>query len=594
MSGIRAGFGGSPVTVTVRDEININFAHLRQQRDAQAVQRGFSDRRRGTKVDGRHSFTQTELDRISATSVTIGDTTSGNLTVSAPVSISSFSDLTLTTGATAAVSNALSVPRNLTVNAGTITNTAAIASSFGNINLVADSMTFGASVSALSGTISLQQLNPLTTIDLGGPDVVSTTNTLGLDSTDVSRLSAAAFSIGNSTTPSITVSAATNFGATPTTLTTASGATATIDVNAALTSGNLTLTSDNFRISAPGSVTAPNVTLNTITAARTVDLGTAIFGASLGLDQPTAQSHHDPGDVHDQQRRTHQCERSREFHERSQPHAARRYDDDRQHGHEPVGGRITVAPRSFRSMDLGGPDTVSTLGLTAAEIDRFVTSGVLQLGDTSTTSSINISDLIAPAGVSTVTLAANSSIAQGAGKTITETNLRLNTFGSVNLTENNSVGTLAGSSSSSFSFTGTGALDIGTVDGRIGISDSTVTIKADTLTVSQAIVAGNVTLAPRVAGAAIDMGSKPAGVFGVTAAEMGLISATNLTFGNSTAGPVTVSSAMARSSGTLNIVTGAAQTVNINAALSGPSGVSVIGGSINVAAPVSSSLGSVT
>ena len=51
---------------------------------------------------------------------------------------------------------------------------------------------------------------------------------------------------------------------------------------------------------------------------------------------------------------------------------------------------------------------------------------------------------------------------------------------------------------------------------------------------------------------------------------------------------------MTRTSGTLNIVTGAAQTVNINAALSGPSGVSVTGGSTNVGAPVSSTFGSVT
>ena len=219
----------------------------------------------GTNVGGQHSFDQTELDQIFATSVTIGDATSGNLVVSAPVSISTFSNLTLTTGATAAVNSALSVPRNLTVNAGTITNAAALASSFGNITLVADSMTFGAAVNAPSGTISLIPINALTVMDLGGPDVVSTTNVLGLDSTDLSRLSAAAFSFGNGTTPSITVSAATNLGATPTTLTTAGAG--TINVNAALTTGNLTLTTDNLVIPGTGSVAAPNVTLNTVTAA---------------------------------------------------------------------------------------------------------------------------------------------------------------------------------------------------------------------------------------------------------------------------------------------------------------------------------------
>ncbi len=261
-------------------------------------------------------------------------------------------------------------------------------------------------------------------------------------------------------------------------------------------------------------------------------------------------------------------------------------------------GDITVASPGTITLGGGG----GGMNLTSAELDLFDpgtagAAGLLRIGSSST-SSITVTGAIAPSNADTLSLIAQGSISQsaGAGATITETNLRVTSNNSfVNLPENNSVGTLAGGSGffDSFTFTGAGALAIGTVDGVSGLSGSSATIRSDTLTIPTGISASSTTLAPRVAAAAITLGA-PGGAFGITDAELDRISSFNLTFGDSAVRLVTVNSAMTRSSGTLNIVTGAA--VNINDVLSAPSGVSVTGASINVGAagPVSSSSGAVT
>ena len=551
----------------------------------------------GTNVGGRLSVDQTELDNIFANSVTIGDSASGNLVVSAPVDVTSFSDLNLITGAsrTASVNAALTVQGNLNITAGTAIITAdVVTSNFGNVTMVSDAMNLGAPVNAPSGTIFLQPFNATTDVQLGVADAVATTNTLGLDATDLGNLTAAAFSFGSNTTPSVTVAAATNLGATPTALVTQ--ATGTINVDTPLSSGDLTLITDNLVIPAPlGSITAPNVTLETVTAGRTVDLGTAITGTALGLDQAQLNRISTSGFTID----------NLGLINVSAPVSfsvanLTLLGDTMTIGStvtNTAGGRIIVAPASnFRGMDLGTNPVAGKLGLSQVEVTRFITSGVLQFGETDiNTGSINISNPIAPsAGISALVLASNGPITQGAGKTITTSNLGIQSFSSVNLPENNNVGTLAGFSSGSFAFTANGPLTIGTVDGVNGISDSTVTIKSDTLTISQPISGFNVTLAPRNAGAPMDLGSKPAGVFGVTDAEMDLISGFFMTFGNSSTGPVTVSSPMTRTSGFLNIITGSTQPVNINAALSADFGISVTGGSTNVFAPITSDSGGVT
>src|SRR5262249_28798038 len=151
------------------------------------------------------------------------------------------------------------------------------------INMTADSMTFngGAGTVSAGGTIALQQQNALTTIDVGGPDIVSATNILGLNSTDIAALSGGAIQIGNSSTPAIDVTTAiSNFGAKPVTLTTKTGGTIDVLSGAGLaTTGNLVLNSDTFILSGGPSLSGANVTLNVLDSTRSVDLGTSGTGS---------------------------------------------------------------------------------------------------------------------------------------------------------------------------------------------------------------------------------------------------------------------------------------------------------------------------
>ncbi len=615
-AGISAAFGSNNVSllpVTATQPINLGVA---------------------VKSGGALELTNAELNLIDAATLFVGNTApgTGTITVAGPVNLSSSTaptslQLLTAAGNSIIVSGALAVPNgNLTLNTGTLTTTAAVsaggsitataagtmnlganvtagsnifltantltaganvASSFGAITGVADSMTFsgGAGTVSAGSTITLRPINAPTIMNLGGA-VADGPGLLSLESTDLAALSAPNLVFGGSSVPSITVSgAATDFGSRNATLITKSGG--TINVNAGLTTtGNVTMTTDDIAILA--GVSGGNVTISTANPTAAVDLRALGSPPFVGLDQGELNFVTTLGtftinagslNVSDSVTFTNAAKLTLHADQMTVPNTVT----------VPSGGRIIVAPRNSRAMDLGGADSGTTLGLTSGEINNFVTTGVLQLGDT-TASSINISQAIAPSGVSTVTLfAGNGGISQTAP--ITETNLRIQTSGQANLTQDNSVTTLAGSSSGNFSFTNSGALTIGTVDGQNGISDSTVTLRSDTLTISPTanpftINASTVILAPRVAGSPIDLGSKPPGVFGITDAEMDMISASNLTFGTNTTGFVNVSAPMSRTSGTLNIIGG---STNVGARVSTGSGnVTITSDSMNLAAPITS------
>src|SRR5262249_41102524 len=109
-------------------------------------------------------------------------------------------------------------------------------------------------------------------------------------------------------------------------------------------------------------------------------------------------------------------------------------------------GRLTVARRDNSTFDL------ASVGLTSAAIANLHPTGVLQIGDTST-STLNITSPVPPGtGATALALVASSNITQTAGNTITAPNLRIQT-GSATLTENNSVQNLSGSASGTFNFT---------------------------------------------------------------------------------------------------------------------------------------------
>jgi hypothetical protein len=172
-------------------------------------------------------------------------------------------------------------------------------------------------------------------------------------------------------------------------------------------------------------------------------------------------------------------------------------------------------------MNLGTKPVAGSLALTSAELDRFATAGVLRLGS-NITDTITISSAIAPAGVNTLALISGNRIIQSSGRddqreqSCVSRRARLPTCRK--RTTSQCWPDRAGARSRS---PAQGALDIGTVDGVSGISDNTISLKADNLTISQSIVGNNVTLAPRNPGAAMDLGSKPAGVFGITDAGDG-------------------------------------------------------------------------
>ncbi|HZM45686.1 MAG TPA: hypothetical protein VFC14_12695, partial [Burkholderiales bacterium] len=558
-----SGISGGTVTVTA-NEVNVNDNIFASSLTFTRSTAGALDL--GNKPGGGTlGFNQAEFDRMFASIVNFG-TAAGNTvnsaTVTAPMTANTFSDLTIFSTGPINVANALTANNN-------------------NITLVANSMTFsgGANSITAANSINLRPFTAGSTIDVGGPDAGGTTSTLGLDAADVAALSAPNIAIGDATVTNIAVTVPTVFGASNVTFNTQGGGTGTVDIQAGLTAGgNLTFNTDNFVPVA--AVTAPNVTLATVTFGRTVDLGTAATGTQLGLDQAQLNTIITPGTF------TIVAGNLSTSAAVAFSNAANvaLLADTTSIGHtisQTTGGRITVAPRtSFAGLNLG------TTGLTQAEIGNFSTSGVLQLGNT-TTGTIDFSaPITAPGGIGALALVSAFGITQSAGSTITAPNLRIQTS-SATLNESNSVGNLAGSAST-LNFTTAGALNIGAVDGATGLSGSTIDLRSDTITVSNPISGFNVTLAPRQITAPIDVGSKPAGVFGVSDAEIDMISANTLSIGTAShTGVLNVTAPVDRASGTFNLAMAPAGTINVNAAFASPNGsVGLTGGTVNVNAPV--------
>ncbi len=139
---------------------------------------------------------------------------------------------------------------------------------------------------------------------------------------------------------------------------------------------------------------------------------------------------------------------------------------------------IEVRPFSAsRTIDLGGADSATTLGLSAGELDLLKTTGagLVRIGGAAFSGDISVTAAIAPANTSTLSLWTTAgTISQGAGDTITETNLALRSGGAVTLTESNAVVNLAADVSGSgnaLSFTDSDGLNVGaSIDGLSGIA----------------------------------------------------------------------------------------------------------------------------
>jgi hypothetical protein len=236
----------------------------------------------GTKNPATLGVATGELDRIFTGTLVIGDgiTPTGPVTVSAPYSATTFSNLTITTPTNQSVTFAggsdLTVPGNLAVTTGSFSNNSTVTAG-SSIAISADAMDFNAAVTALS--VSLAPVNPTTPVDLGGSDGVASA-ILGLDSGvggDISNLHAYYLAIGNNATASIAVTQPTALSAVvDATLTTKSGG--PINVGATLSNtSNLTLNgggSAAIAVNRPLSSSAGSLAVNTGSGGSIVANGT--------------------------------------------------------------------------------------------------------------------------------------------------------------------------------------------------------------------------------------------------------------------------------------------------------------------------------
>jgi filamentous hemagglutinin family protein len=587
----------------------------------------------GSKPGGTLGLDASDLNRIAASTLTIGDTTNtADISLTNNVALTGGPDgivnnLALTTQSTRTTSLAadLSVQGSLTINTGILNVGGTVTSQFGSISGTADAMNIAAPVSATFGNITLQPRTNGLQIALGGADVNGTV--LGLDSTDLGNLVYGnTLLVGNNSAGNIDVTYAGSPLANNVALST--GGTATFNSASFEVDGLLNITANSMSIPGGSLVKgSAGVSITPATVGRNVVLGTKPGGAALELD--TAELGRLAADAG----RTLTIDTTGTL-TTTAPLTFTTF-DHLQLGAGTLthtggtltvpndiilrantmtvsntvvsgnGGRILVAPRtsSFRAMNLGTNPAGSALGLTPTEIGQFSTTGVVQFGDTSSTGSISITQpFTQPVGSSALVLASNGGISQSAGATVSANNLRLATFSSVTLNESNSVNTLAGSSSGSFSFSNGVPLTIGTVDGFAGISDSNIILRANALDIAAPIIGNAVTLAPLTGGTTISLGTETAGQLSLTDAEIDQINASNVVIGTSAApnatGAINVNATVDRSFGHLTLVTGAGNTINVNAPIGSASTSTVqlnagAGGTTNVNGPVIAS-GNVT
>jgi hypothetical protein len=264
---------------------------------------------------------------------------------------------------------------------------------------------------------------------------------------------------------------------------------------------------------------------------------------------------------------------------------------------------VSLEPITFgRNIDVGTNSNPAHLGLLQSDLNN-VTAGILRIrgaiGTTVFTGSITVTAPITDVGTGWTTLSLIAeplgTITQGGGDTLAVTNLQAAGLGGVTLNENNAVSTLAGASTTTFSFVDTLSLAVDNVDNGLGLGfgigiigggpvNVTLNTAGDTLTVNQPIdtthfggtgadvtltaddMAINTTinggshiviLAPFSAGQPIDLGLGTTAL-GLSDTELGQITAGILRIGSSTAGSITLTGNVTTHAGysTLSLITG--------------------------------------
>ncbi len=135
-------------------------------------------------------------------------------------------------------------------------------------------------------------------------------------------------------------------------------------------------------------------------------------------------------------------------------------------------GVAIQASTAARAINIG---TDLNLGLTDSDLDNISTN-ILTIGDAGA-GAVTVSAAVSPASAATLHLVSGGGYTDGAGDTITVTNLAISAGGAVVLDAGHSVTTVAVSApGQAITFTEADGFTIGTVDGVTGFNGSTVTI----------------------------------------------------------------------------------------------------------------------
>ncbi|MBT5458468.1 MAG: S-layer family protein, partial [Rhodospirillaceae bacterium] len=462
--------GGTALTITAND-IAINGTGTLNSGAAATMLRvsdaGTIDL--GTGGAGGLNLTDTELDLVTAGSLTIGDGTAGAITVRSDLTPANITFLHLRSGSTITGTAGGIVETNLALTAG------------GSINFTDPTTDVdNLAVSAAGQTVSFRDIDDLD-IDTVNGIVGVTATTLNLTTggalTDTQRTIVTNLSVSGSA--AVTLDAAANDAGTVAINTTAGniiytdanaftvgtvGAVVGIDTNAGTVA--LTATTGNLTVSNTAAA-------NDVEASGDITLTAAADEALIDI-QATADVESTGGAI------------------------TVVADDINIAGTITNAGRtVTLAPETVIDADVIdlGPDAAAAnrFELTNADIDN-VTAGTLVIG-TAASGALTVEADITPVNTTTLHLNSVGAVTATAGG-IVETNLAVTAGGTVNFTDTTTnVSTLAVSNAGqAVTFTEADSVTIGTVDGVAGVTAAALTVNANNgLTINNDVTTTGIT-----------------------------------------------------------------------------------------------------
>jgi filamentous hemagglutinin family protein len=519
-----------------------NKVTLQTSSSGRAITLGTDDVSGPTATTGTLGLTDAELDNVTAATIKVGGSSSGNITVSggAPITPSTATTLSLetagsisqTAGSTITVQNLavraggpVTLNENNTVNTiaasvsgsgnafafrndaaapelavGVVDGVTGITTASGNVTLTADSLDIANPITATGARVRLQPFTAGRTVELGNGVNAARLN---LSDTELDQITASVLQIGPA---------------------------GPIDVSAAITLASAKLPTlsliNNNTINGVGSISVQNLAINStgpVTLSGNVDTLAAVI---TGLGN-------------------------------------------------------TFQFTDLDSLTVGTVDSVA--GITTAGGGVILsTGGQLTIGDGSG------QDISALGGFSIVTLnVAAGGAVENAGSSILGTVLTLRGAGTFSLNDpGNDVTVIAGLVNGAISYTdanavqtGAGADSFGFLNG-LSSGNNPITLTADSISLPSLLSSGSARtiLQPLTAGRLIDLGTQTAGKLSLDASDLANVTSGILQIGNSTAGAIDVSATVTPGANTLVLVN--------NGAISGAGSLVVPNLRINSAGPV--------